>query len=98
MRDVTFDQLLDFVRERGRVAYPNGVAPDPQPRRKFSIQAFDAVAGPREFARLARAIDEAQLRVPVAAIYPLGQAADAHRRLQERVIGRIVIRIRRERE
>ena len=91
------ERCLDFVRERGRVAYPNGVEPEPQRRRKFSIQAYDAVAGPREFARLARAVDEARLRVPVAAIYPLGQAADAHRRLHERVIGRIVICLRRGR-
>lgn len=91
------ERCLDFVRERGRVAFPNGVEPEPQPRRKFTIQTYDAVAGPREFARLARAVDEAQLRVPVAAIYPLGQAADAHRRLYKRVIGRIVIRTRRGR-
>ena len=91
------ERCLDFVRQRGRVAYPNGVEPEPQRRRTFSIQAYDAVAGPREFARLARAVDEARLRVPVAAIYPLGQAADAHRRLHERVIGRIVICMRRGR-
>lgn len=87
------ERCLDFVREGGRVAYPNGVEPEPRRRRKFSIRVYDAVAGPREFARLARAVDEARLRVPIAAIYPLGRAADAHRRLHERVIGRIVLRI-----
>jgi NADPH:quinone reductase-like Zn-dependent oxidoreductase len=55
---------------------------------------YDAVAGPKELARLAQAFVDAQLRVPVAAAYPLERAADAHRRLAEgNVIGRIGLRI-----
>jgi NADPH:quinone reductase len=87
------ERCLDFVRAGGRVAYPNGIEPEPKRRRKFRVQAYDAEAGPREFARLERAADEARLRVPVAAVYRLGRAADAHRRLHKRVIGRIVLRI-----
>ncbi|MGH7713964.1 MAG: zinc-binding dehydrogenase, partial [Gemmatimonadaceae bacterium] len=67
----------------------------PKPRQKFRISGYDVVAGSREFARLERAADDARLRVPIAATYPLARAADAHRRLQEKVIGRIVLRIRR---
>lgn len=88
------ERCLDFMRDGGRVAYPNGVEPEPGPRRRFRIQSYDAEAGPREFAQLGRAVEQARLRVPIAATYPLGKAAGAHRRLQEKVIGRLVLRIR----
>lgn len=88
------ERCLDFMRDGGRIAYPNGVEPEPKPRRGFRIQSYDAEAGPREFAQLGRAVEQARLRVPIAATYPLGKAAGAHRRLQEKVIGRLVLRIR----
>jgi NADPH:quinone reductase-like Zn-dependent oxidoreductase len=43
-----------------------------------------------------RAIAEAKLRVPIAAVYRLEQAAKAHERPEKgSVLGRIVLRIRR---
>jgi len=90
----TLERCLDFMRDGGRIAYPNGVEPEPKPRRRFRIQSYDAEVGPREFAQLGRAVEQARLRVPIAATYPLGKAAGAHRRLQEKVIGRLVLRIR----
>jgi NADPH:quinone reductase-like Zn-dependent oxidoreductase len=88
------ERCLDFVRDRGRIAHPNGIEPEPMPRRGFRIKGYDAVAGPREFGQLGRAIAEAKLRVPIAAAYQLGAAATAHRRLDGHVIGRIVLRVR----
>jgi NADPH:quinone reductase-like Zn-dependent oxidoreductase len=89
------ERCLDLVRAGGRVAHPNGIEPAPKRRRAFRVRGYDAVAGPREFAQLGRAVDEARLRVPIAAQFPLAAAARAHRRLDRRVVGRIVIRIRR---
>ena len=91
------ERCLDFMRDGGRIAYPNGVEPEPKPRRRFRIQSYDAEVGPREFAQLGRAVEQARLRVPIAATYPLGKAAGAHRRLQDKVIGRLALRIRRPR-
>jgi NADPH:quinone reductase len=93
----SLERCLDFLRDNGRIAYPNGVEPEPQQRRGFKIRSYDAVAGPKEFALLGRAIEEARLRVPIAAEYPLATAAAAHRRLHRRVVGRIVLRVRRRR-
>jgi NADPH2:quinone reductase len=46
-------------------------------------------------ARLDRAVKEARLRVPIAATFPLAQAAKAHARVEKgHVLGRIVLRIR----
>jgi len=89
------ERCLDFVRDGGRIAHPNGIEPEPTRRRRFRIRGYDGVAGSREFAQLARAVDQARLRVPIAARYPLAGAASAHRRQRRRVVGRIVLRIRR---
>src|SRR5262249_3662075 len=64
------EQCLDFVRDAGRIAYPNGIEPQPRKRRDFRIQSYDAVAGAHEFAQLERAVKQARLRVPIAAQYP----------------------------
>jgi NADPH:quinone reductase len=89
------EKCLDLVRPRGRVAYPNGVEPEPRRSRKVHMIAYDAEAGPREFARLERAVTEARLSVPIAAKYPLAQAAKAHTRIERgHILGRIVLQIR----
>lgn len=88
------EQCLDLVRPGGQVAYPNGIDPEPRRRPKVRLLAFDGVAGRREFARLDRAVAEAGLRVPIAAVYPLARAAQAHARLERgRILGRIVLEI-----
>ena len=89
------ESCLSLVRPGRRVAYPNGVEPEPKRRPKIRLLAYDAAVGPREFTRLERAVVEANLRVPIAAIYSLAQAAKAHARLERgHVLGRIVLRIR----
>ena len=93
------EKCIDLVRPGGRVAYPNGVEPVPRRRSKIRLVSYDAEAGPREFQELERAVNEARLRVPIAAVYPLAQAAKAHQRLQQgHILGRIVLRIRRGRK
>jgi NADPH:quinone reductase len=90
------ERCLDFVRPKGRVIHPNGVEPIPRKRRTLTVRSFDAIANPREFAKLNRHIADGGIRVPIAASYPLGKAAQAHRRLARgRVLGRMVLRIRR---
>lgn len=89
------EQCLDLMNEGGRVAYPNGIEPPPRKRRGITIKPYDGLAGPREFEKLARAVAEAGLRVPVAAVFPLAQAARAHARLEKgHVHGRIVLKPR----
>lgn len=89
------ERCLDFVRPKGRVAHPNGIDPAPRARPAFRVRAYDAVASPREFARLNRHIRAHQIRVPITASYPLARAAQAHRRLNRgHVLGRMVLRVK----
>jgi NADPH:quinone reductase-like Zn-dependent oxidoreductase len=91
------ERCLDFMRPKGRVAHPNGVEPVPIQRRTFRVLAFDAIASPREFDKLNRHVGNRRIRVPIAATYPLGKAAQAHRRLdREHVLGRMVLQVRRD--
>jgi NADPH:quinone reductase-like Zn-dependent oxidoreductase len=89
------ERCLDFVHAGGRVAHPNGIEPVPKARRTFRVRAFDAVASPRNFDKLNRHLAHGRIRVPIAGTYPLGKAAQAHRRLdREHVRGRMVLHVR----
>ncbi len=91
----SLDRLLQRVRPGGWVAYPNGVEPEPRPRPSVRVRSYDAAAGPREFERLARAVEAMPLRVPIEEVYPLAEAARAHQRLEKgHVVGRLVLGIR----
>ena len=88
------ERCLDLLRGGGRIAYPNGIEPVPERRPGVTIRSFDAIADPRQFARLREYVGDRRMQVPLAAVYPLSQAARAHRRLaQGHVVGRIVLRV-----
>jgi NADPH:quinone reductase-like Zn-dependent oxidoreductase len=89
------ERCLAALRRAGRVAFPSGVQPEPKARTGISIARYDAIAGPKEYERLNEAIEAAKLRVPLAAEYPLAEAARAHERMEDgHVLGKIVLRIR----
>ncbi len=89
------EPCLDLVRPGGRIAYPNGVEPEPRKRRGIAISSYNGEAGPGEFERLEKAIAEAGLKIPIAASFPLDEAAKAHERIERgHVLGRIVLQIR----
>jgi NADPH:quinone reductase-like Zn-dependent oxidoreductase len=91
------ERCLDFMRPKGRVVYPNGIEPVPMERPTVRMRAFDAVANPREFDKLNRHLGNSRIRVPISASYPLGKAAQAHRRLgREHTLGRMVLCVRRD--
>jgi NADPH:quinone reductase-like Zn-dependent oxidoreductase len=89
----SLERCIDTLRPGGKVAFPNGVEP-PKTRPGLSPIAYDAVAGTREFERLSRAVQQSHLRVPIAAEFPLAQAAQAQERIEAgHVLGKIVLRI-----
>jgi NADPH2:quinone reductase len=87
------ERTLDAVRPGGRLAYPNGVEPEPRKRRGIDFIPYDAVSGVREFQRLNRAVEAMKLKVPIAGTFPLEDAAGAHRRLAEgHLLGKLALR------
>lgn len=89
------EECLFLVRPGGRIAFPNGVEPEPRKRRGIRLLSYDGEADPTHYRRLARAAEEARLRVPIDAEFSLAQAVKAHRRLAKgHVLGRMVLKIR----
>jgi len=90
------ERCIDALRHdgRGRVAYLYGMEPLPRPRFGMSMTLYSFVAGTREFEHLNDAAGAAKLRVPIAAEYPLADAAEAHRRLEAgHLLGKIVLHV-----
>ena len=90
------ERCIDALKPGGRVALPWGVSPEPKPRLQVgAITRYNAIAGPQEFQRLNEAVLASRLQVPIAAEFPLADAAKAHERLQAgHVLGKVVLRIR----
>lgn len=89
------ERCINQVVPGGRVAYPNGVEPEPKKRPRIKVTAYDAEVGPDEFERLNRAVAESNLKVVVEQKFRLDDAAQAHARLEQgHVVGRIVLEIR----
>jgi NADPH:quinone reductase-like Zn-dependent oxidoreductase len=86
-------RCLDALRKGGRVAYPNGIEPEPRRRRGLKMKSYDGVAAGPQFERLGRAIAQG-LQIPIAEVFPLKKAARAHQRLEKsHVLGKIVLRV-----
>jgi NADPH2:quinone reductase len=88
------ERALTTLRADGRLAYPNGIEPEPKKRRRVKVIPYDAKSGVREFEQLNRAVDAVKLRVPIASIFKLENAAKAHQRLAEgHILGKLVLQI-----
>jgi NADPH:quinone reductase len=91
------EHCIDALRHdgRGRVAYLYGLEPIPHPRFGINMTLYSFIPGLHEFERLNRAVEAAKLQVPIAAEYPLANAAEAHKRLEAgHLLGKIVVRVR----
>jgi NADPH2:quinone reductase len=89
------EQCIDQLTADGRVAYPNGIEPEPRKRPKVRMIPYDAVVGRAPLERLNRAVVESRLKVVIEKVYKLEQAAEAHARIEQgHVVGRIVLQIR----
>jgi NADPH2:quinone reductase len=87
------EQCLDAVRAGGRLAYPNGVEPEPKKRRGIDVIPYGAFSGVREFERLNRQLRQpgfrSRLRHRTHWLTP-----PSHERLKVgHVLGKIVLRI-----
>jgi NADPH:quinone reductase len=89
------ETCIDALKPGGRLAFPYGVRPEPKARAGLPVVRYDAVAGPKEYERLNEAIPAAHLEVPIAAEFPLAEAAKAQERMAAgHVLGKIVLRVR----
>jgi NADPH:quinone reductase-like Zn-dependent oxidoreductase len=77
------------------VAFPRGVEPEPKPSDGITVIPYDASYDAPAFVRMNQAIEARKFEVPIAAEFPLADAAKAHERLEAgHVLGKIVLRVR----
>jgi NADPH:quinone reductase-like Zn-dependent oxidoreductase len=88
------ERCVATLRKGGRLAYPNGIEPEPKKQRGIKTKTYDGTAGREEFEQLSQAITAARLQVPIAAEFSLSDAVRAHERLaQGHILGKIVLRV-----
>jgi NADPH:quinone reductase len=93
------DKALTAMREGGRVAYPNGVEPEPKPPQGIDCKAYDGMPDPQAIQKLNRLIESSggpgsgSFEVHIARSFPLDQAEEAHRALDEHYLGKLVLQI-----
>ena len=86
------DRALAAVRAGGRVAYPNGVMPEPKVRPDVRLSSYDVIIDQGANDKLNRLIDAGPFEVHVARTFRLDQAAEAHRALGEHYLGKLALR------
>jgi NADPH:quinone reductase-like Zn-dependent oxidoreductase len=91
------DAALTAMRAGGRVAYPNGVEPRPKPPFGIDTNSYDGMPDPQAIEKLNRLIESSgpsrtgPFEVHVARSFPLDQAAEAHRALDDHYLGKLVL-------
>jgi NADPH:quinone reductase-like Zn-dependent oxidoreductase len=85
-------RALAAVRDGGRVAYPNGVEPEPQPRSGVTVQGYDGMPDSQVIAKINRLIESGPFTVHIARTFPLDEAAQAHRALNTHYLGKLALR------
>jgi NADPH:quinone reductase len=88
------DRALKAVRDGGRVAYPNGVMPEPKVAPGVRLSSYDVVPDQEAISKLNRLIEAGPFEVHVSRTFPLDQAAEAHRALADHYLGKIALRPR----
>jgi NADPH:quinone reductase-like Zn-dependent oxidoreductase len=86
------EQALTTLREGGRIAYPNGVEPEPQARSNVIIRSYDGTPDPQAIEKLNRLIESGPFEVHITRTFPLDQAAEAHRALDTHYLGKLALR------
>jgi len=86
------DKALAAVREGGRVAYPNGVEPEPQARSGVTIRSYDGEPDQQIIEKLNRLIESGPFEVYIGGTFPLDRAADAHNALDQHHLGKLALR------
>jgi NADPH:quinone reductase len=86
-------KLLSMVRQGGRVAYPNGIDPVPQEIMGIQITSYNGETDPDILQRFHQLASEKPFDVHIAQTFPLDQAAEAHRALEEHYLGKLALHV-----
>ncbi|MBS2029307.1 MAG: NADP-dependent oxidoreductase [Deltaproteobacteria bacterium] len=86
------DAALGLLKKDGRVAYPNGVEPEPSAPSGITARAYDGVPDADVFDRLNALIAKGPFHVQVRT-YKLDDAAQAHRDVEKHHLGKFALKM-----
>ena len=86
------NEALEALRDGGRVAYPNGVEPEPKARSGIIVKSYDGMPTAATIKKLNQLIESGPFDVHVARTFPLDQAAEAQRALEQHYLGKMALR------
>lgn len=87
------ETALAQVKKGGRVAYPNGVEPEPEAPKGVTLRAYDGESGPEALDRLNELVSQGPFHVEVR-FYRPEDAAQAHRDVEKHHLGKFALRMR----
>jgi NADPH:quinone reductase-like Zn-dependent oxidoreductase len=88
------DAALAAVKPDGRVAYPNGVEPEPRAPAGRTVIAYDGFPDPEAFSRLNRLIGSRPFHVELGRVFRLEDATAAHREIDRHHLGKLAFQVR----
>jgi len=86
-------EALRAVRQGGRVAYPNGVEPEPRVPDGIESHAYDGTPALDAMNRLNRLIGSKRFHVELGRVYRLEDAETAHREIERHHLGKLAFRV-----
>jgi NADPH:quinone reductase-like Zn-dependent oxidoreductase len=89
----TAQAALSTLREGGRVAYPNGVQPEPVAPSGVRVESYNGEPDGDIVRRLVHLIEQGPCVVHIGGSFALERAADAHRALEEHYLGKLVLHV-----
>jgi NADPH:quinone reductase-like Zn-dependent oxidoreductase len=88
------DHALATMKRGARVAYPNGVEPEPRAPKGVRVRSYDGNPSREAFDRLNHLIGRKPFHVELARVYPLEEAASAHRQIEKHHLGKLAFEMR----
>jgi NADPH2:quinone reductase len=87
------NRALSAIQAGGRIAYPNGVMPEPTAPARATAKAYDGEGGREAIDRLNELVEAGPFEVHVDRVFPLEEAAAAQTALAEHHLGKIALRV-----
>jgi NADPH:quinone reductase-like Zn-dependent oxidoreductase len=87
------DAALGNIRKGGRIAYPNGVEPEPKGPRGVKVIPYDGLPNPEILDRLNVLIETEPFRVEIGRSYSLDEMDQALLDVQKHHLGKLALRL-----
>ena len=90
------EEALSSLREGARLAWPNGVRPEPKAPPGVKASSYNGRPDPDLLQDMNRLMESGPFRVLVDRTFSMTEAGDAHRALEDHYVGKLAIRVAEE--